>query len=131
MTSLFTAIKTLHMSLVALSVLLFAARGLAVLAAAHWPMHRAVRLSSMAVDSALLLAGLSLWWSLGVGLADTPTWLLTKLMLLPVYVVLGSLALKRARTPAVRTVCFAGALLTVGHMITVAVAHHPAGLWAQ
>jgi uncharacterized membrane protein SirB2 len=126
----YPTLKALHMALVTLSVLLFAARGLAVLAHARWPMHPAVRRTSVVVDTALLTAGLSLWWALGLGLSDTPAWLLTKLALLPVYVVLGSWALKRARSQHQRVVFLALALATVGHMVAVAVAHHPLGLWA-
>ena len=126
----YPSLKALHMTLVTLSVLLFAARGLAVLAHARWPMRPTVRRASVLVDTALLTAGLSLWWALGLGLSDTPAWLLTKLALLPVYVVLGSWALKRARTQRQRAVFFAFALATVGHMVSVALAHHPLGLWA-
>ena len=58
-------------------------------------------------------------------------WLLVKLLLLPVYVVLGTFALKRAQGRAARAVFFGLALATVAYMVAVAVAHHPLGPWAH
>ena len=123
-------LKTAHMTLVGASVLLFVLRGVATLAAARWPMHPGVRRTSVIIDTGLLLAGVSLWWMLGMPLTGQ-TWLGVKLLLLPVYVVLGSYALKRARGRAARAVFFGLALLTVGYMVAVAVTHHPLGPWAH
>ena len=122
-------IKTVHMALVGASVLLFVLRGVATLAAARWPMNPAVRWTSVVIDTGLLLAGVSLWGMLGMPLTGQ-AWLGVKLLLLPVYVVLGTFALKRARSRAGKAVFFGLALLTVGFMVTVAVAHHPLGPWA-
>ena len=58
-------------------------------------------------------------------------WLTVKLLLLVLYVVLGSVALKRGRTRRIRTAAFAAALLTVGFLVTVARAHHPLGIFAS
>ena len=57
-------------------------------------------------------------------------WLTAKVVLLVVYVVLGSVALKRGRTRAVRVAAFVAALATIGFLVTVARAHHPMGLFA-
>lgn len=55
--------------------------------------------------------------------------LTAKVGLLVVYVMLGSIALKRGRTLAVRTAAFVAALATVGFLVTVARVHHPMGLF--
>ena len=123
-------LKSAHMALVGASVLLFVLRGVATLADARWPMNPGVRWTSVAIDTALLLAGVSLWWLLGTPLTGQ-AWLGVKLLLLPVYVVLGSFALKRARGRAARAVFFGLALATVGTMVAVAIAHHPLGPWAH
>ena len=60
----------------------------------------------------------------------TAGWLTTKLGLLLVYVVLGSIALRRGRTRAIRAAAFVLALAVVGFLITVARAHHPLGIFA-
>jgi uncharacterized membrane protein SirB2 len=58
------------------------------------------------------------------------SWLTMKVALLIVYIVLGSIALKRGRTRAIRTMAFFAALATVGYIFTVARAHHPLGILA-
>ena len=119
----------LHIALVTLSVALFAARGLGVLAGQGWPMRGWARGLAPVIDSLLLLAGGTLWWLLQLNLAQNH-WLLAKLALLVVYIVLGTLALKRAPTRAAKAVCFVAALSVVGFMAGIAVAHHPLGLLA-
>jgi uncharacterized membrane protein SirB2 len=116
---IYPALLHLHMTLAALSVALFTARGLGVQLKQPWPMQRPWRLSSVGIDVLLLLAGSVLWWWLQHNPMREP-WLATKLALLPVYVVLGSLALKRARTPGARKVFFVAALLCVGTMAWIA-----------
>jgi uncharacterized membrane protein SirB2 len=58
-------------------------------------------------------------------------WLTAKVVLLVAYIVLGSIALKRGRTRAVRITAFVAALSIVGFLITVARAHHPLGFLAH
>jgi uncharacterized membrane protein SirB2 len=119
----------LHIALVTLSVTLFAARGLGVLAGQTWPMASAARGLAPVIDSLLLLAGGTLWWLLQFNpLQDS--WLGVKLVLLVVYIVLGTLALKRAPTRAGKALCFAAALAVAGFMVGVAIAHHPLGVFA-
>ena len=55
------------------------------------------------------------------------SWLTAKVVLLVVYVVLGSFALKRGRTRGVRTLCWIAALLVYGFIIAIARAHDPLG----
>jgi uncharacterized membrane protein SirB2 len=60
----------------------------------------------------------------------TTDWLTMKVVLLVVYVVLGSIALKRGRTRAARATAFVAALVTVAFLFSVARAHHPLGVMA-
>lgn len=120
-------LKTLHIAAVLTSAGLFAVRGVAVLAGARWPMAAPIRYLSYAIDTVLLAAGVTLLATLGLSPARDP-WLAMKLSLLVVYIVLGSLALKRARTRRVRAVCYAAALACVAFIYSVARAHHPLGL---
>jgi uncharacterized membrane protein SirB2 len=57
-------------------------------------------------------------------------WLTVKVMLLVVYVVLGSFALKRGSTRGVRAWCFGAALLVYAFIVSVARAHDPRGALA-
>jgi uncharacterized membrane protein SirB2 len=120
-------IKQIHVGLVVTSGLLFAVRGTAVLAGQGWAMRRPWRWLSYCIDTLLLCAGVTLWAILSLNPAESP-WLGTKLLLLVLYVALGSLALKRARTPLSRRMSFAAALGVYLFMASVAVAHHPLGI---
>jgi uncharacterized membrane protein SirB2 len=94
-------IKQLHVGLVAMSGLLFAVRGTAVLSGQRWAMRRPWRWLSYAIVTLLLSAGVGLWAVLSLNPGQS-LWLETKLLLLVLYIVLGSLTLKRAPTPATR-----------------------------
>lgn len=120
----------LHITLVTLSVALFTVRGLGVLAGQAWPMAGWARGLAPVIDSLLLLAGGTLWWLLQLNPTQNH-WLLAKLMLLIVYIVLGTLALKRAPTRASKALCFIAALAVVGFMASIAMARHPLGLFAS
>ncbi|MFP5466629.1 MAG: SirB2 family protein, partial [Gammaproteobacteria bacterium] len=74
--------------------------------------------------------GGTLWWMLQLH-PWQQTWLGVKLVLLLVYIVLGSLALKRAPTRAGKAFFFVAALTVIGFMASIAVAHHPLGFLAQ
>ncbi len=115
-------IKLAHMTLVAASGALFALRGAAVLAGQAWPLRAPLRLASVAIDTALLAAGAALWSLLSLD-PMRDAWLGMKLLLLVLYVALGTLALKRARA-----VAYAAAIACFLFMVSVAIAHHPLGV---
>lgn len=119
-------VKLVHFSLVLTSGALFALRGALVLAGRSWAMARPWRFLSYGIDTLLLAAGVTLWAWLSLNPLGS-RWLGAKLVLLVVYIGLGSLALKRARTRSARLASYLGALTVYGLMISVALAHHPLG----
>ena len=56
-------------------------------------------------------------------------WLTAKVLALVAYIVLGSVALSRGKTPTVRAVAFALALSTALYIVSVAVLRTPAGMF--
>jgi uncharacterized membrane protein SirB2 len=118
-----------HVALVTASVSLFAARGLGVLSGHEWPMRQGWRGLSVWIDVALLGAGGTLWFMLQFN-PFIDLWLGAKLVLLMVYVVLGSYALKRAPTRTLKALCFVVALSVVAFMASIAIHHNPLGWWA-
>jgi uncharacterized membrane protein SirB2 len=126
---LYPALLHLHRACVAASIILFMARGLGVAAQQGWPLQARWRYLSVAIDVLLLVAGVSLWVFLGLHPLQQ-TWLGVKLVLLVVYIVLGSFALKRARTHGQRLAFFVAALAVVFYMVGIALMRHPAGWWA-
>jgi uncharacterized membrane protein SirB2 len=127
MIEFYLQIKSVHVAMVIASGLLFALRGAAVLAGARWAMAAPLRYLSYGIDTALLTAALMLLTVLKLNPFAVP-WLAVKLVLLVLYVVLGSLALKRARSRRARAGFYVAALATFGFMYFVARAHHPLGL---
>jgi uncharacterized membrane protein SirB2 len=124
----FVPIKLAHVTLVLASGSLFAARGIGVLSGGRWPMAVPVRRASVVIDTLLLAAGATMWALLALNpLRDG--WLGAKLLALPVYIVLGSFALKRGRTTGPRAFFYIAALAVFVYIATVAVRHDPsAGL---
>ncbi|MCF8155123.1 MAG: SirB2 family protein [Rhodoferax sp.] len=125
---LYPLARATHIGLVWTSGALFAARGWGVLLGADWPMALAVRRISYAIDTVLLSAALLLLVILDTNPFVT-AWLSAKMGLLLLYIVLGSLALKRAPTRGLRMVSLVAALLCFCFMLTVAQAHHPLGVF--
>ncbi|MCK7592677.1 SirB2 family protein [Pseudomarimonas salicorniae] len=129
MIAYYPQIKMLHVACVIASLSLFAFRGtFSVLLEKPWGDHGVLRYASYAVDTGLLTFALMLATMLHLGPIAQP-WFGTKLVLLVLYVMLGALALRRARTRAMRFACFFAALLVAAWMYGVARAHHPAGWW--
>jgi uncharacterized membrane protein SirB2 len=118
--------KSAHIGLVLASGSLFAARGALALAGKSIAGHPLLRYSSYTIDTALLGAAFVLM-SIVHMYPLSHDWLTLKIALLLVYVVLGSFALKRARTARVRVVCYLAALLVYLVMFGIARAHHPLG----
>lgn len=115
----YLAVKHLHMSCVALSGTLFLLRGGWMLADSGMLARRWVRVLPHVVDTLLLTSAIVLaWWSGQYPLAQN--WLTAKVLGLIVYIVLGTVALKRGRTKTVRTIAFAGALLCFAYIVGVA-----------
>jgi len=126
MIAFYLQIKFVHVLAVLASGGLFAVRGAALLAGQRWAMATPLRYLSYSIDTVLLTAALMLLTILPTGMFANG-WLALKLVLLVVYVVLGSLALKRARSDRARRIAYAAALLTYVYMLGVARTHHPLG----
>lgn len=127
MIEFYPQVRLLHIALAIATGALFAARGLLVQSGkARLANHVAVRYLSYTIDTALLTAALMLLTMLRLSPLETG-WLAAKISLLGFYIVLGSLALRRARTARVSRLCFLGALASYGLMFGIARAHDPLG----
>ena len=122
----YVTLRQAHIGFVAASGTLFALRAVATLGGARWPLSLPARAASWVVDSGLLGAGALLWATLQVH-PLVQTWLGAKLLLLLVYIGLGTMALRRARTPASRLGWTLAALGCFGWIVATALAHDPRG----
>ena len=104
-----------HLVSVVASISLFAIRGLGVLLQMRWPMLPVWRVTSVMIDIVLLSAGITLWWMVSHNPIQE-SWLAVKLTLLPVYVALGTMALKKADTTPKRLFFYLAALSCAGYI---------------
>jgi uncharacterized membrane protein SirB2 len=130
MIAFYAQIKAVHIAAVLLSGVLFVTRGLLVQSGHKaLAMTPSLRYASYGIDTVLLAAALMLVAILPAAVFANH-WLAAKNALLVLYIVLGSLALKRAQSARGRTAAFAAALCVYVLMIGIARAHDPMG-WAS
>jgi uncharacterized membrane protein SirB2 len=125
----YLALKTVHQTAVALSVLGFFARGVGSLRGAAWVSGRFARTAPHVVDTVLLLTALGLAWTLRLTPVAAP-WLMAKIVGLLLYIGLGMVALNPARPVRVRALAWVAALATFGWIVSVAITKNPLGFLA-
>lgn len=91
-----------------------------------WVMAAPVRYLSYAIDTALLTAALMLM-TITRQYPFADAWLTAKVALLVLYVVLGSLALKRAPKRSMRIACSTTAIAVFLFVVSIALTHNPLG----
>jgi uncharacterized membrane protein SirB2 len=118
------ALKHLHVTLAALSGLLFLIRGFWMLSGSARLQQRWVNIAPHVVDTLLLASaiGLAVWSSQYPGQS---AWLTGKVGGLLAYIGLGVVALKRGRTPQIRAAAFAAALVCFAYIVAVAITKNP------
>jgi uncharacterized membrane protein SirB2 len=120
----YTLLKHLHLTTIALSLVLFVLRGTLMMAESARLQTRWVKIVPHVNDTLLLASGIAL----AVLIEQYPLahgWLTAKLVALLVYIALGTVALKRGKTQAVRVSAWIAALVVFGYMLAVARAHDP------
>jgi uncharacterized membrane protein SirB2 len=89
-----------------------------------------VRVLPHFIDTLLLLSAISLT----IQIQQFPfveSWLTVKVIALIMYILFGVVALRRGKTKVQRVVFLILAMLTFGFIVTVALGHHPLGLFAR
>ena len=117
-------VKNLHLATIVLTLALFVLRGVWMVADSPRLQARWVRIVPHVNDTLLLASG----FGLAVMIQQYPLmhgWLTAKFLALILYIVLGTIALKRGKTKTQRIVAWIAALLVFGYMAAVAVAHDP------
>jgi len=124
---LYPQIRLAHIVFVTASGTLFAARAIATVAGARWSASKAARRASWLIDTGLLAAAVLLLYVLQLNPFAVP-WLAAKLGLLLVYIALGTMALRRARSTSARIAWSIAALACFAMMVSIARAHDPLGV---
>lgn len=117
-------IKHLHMTFAGLSLALFMLRAWWSVCEAPQLHARWVRVVPHLVDTALLVLGISLMVMLRFWPYQHP-WLAAKLIGLVAYILVGTIAIKHGRAPAIRGAAAVVAILIFLYIIGAAIQHHP------
>jgi uncharacterized membrane protein SirB2 len=112
--------KLIHVGTVYVTFGLFLVRGVWMLLDSPRLQDRWVKIVPHLNDTLLLAAAIGMLIVGGMNPFAQP-WLLVKIVGLLLYIWLGTMALKRGRTKAQRTLYFVAALATIGYIIAVAV----------
>lgn len=121
-TIMYLAIKHIHLTTVALSITFFLIRAAWVFLKPKMMEKRWVKITPHIIDTTLLISAITL----AILLKQYPfvdPWLTAKLLALFAYIVLGTFALKRGKTPLIKASALVGALITFAYIVAVAITH--------
>ena len=121
----YSFLKSVHAATALVSILGFLLRGYWMLSANPALKARLTRILPHVVDTLFLVSGILLLVQLGGGTL-TSAWMLCKIAGLVVYIVLGTVAIKRGKTRSIRTMALAAALLVFAYIYGVALSKSPA-----
>lgn len=124
---MYLALKHLHLTFVALSLILFVVRGIWLFTHSALLGKKWVKIVPHIVSTLLLVSGIALAVHLNMSPGSQP-WLLAKIIALVVYIGLGVAAFK-ATNPATRKVFWVIALLVFAYMVSVALTKNPFGFF--
>jgi len=113
-------LRTLHIATVHLTLILFLLRGFWMLVESPRLEARWARIVPHINDSLLLFAAIAMLVVAGLNPLEQP-WLLAKIFGLLAYIGLGTLALKRGKTKAIRIKALIAALGVFGYIMAVAI----------
>ena len=130
MEEFYSQIKAVHIGSVAASGILFLARGVALnLFGATWTRILPLRILSWTIDTVLLTAAVLLT-TIVRQYPFVDAWLTVKVLLLVVYIGLGTVALRPRFERRTRMIFLVLAMVVFGFIVTVARTHNPLGLLA-
>ncbi len=130
MSTAYLILKYIHISTVAISFLGFIVRGIWMIQSSTLLQQRWVKIAPHINDTILLLTAIALV----VITAQYPganSWINAKILALVLYIILGTIALKRGETKKVRIVSWCIALLTFTYIILVAIYKNPVPIYGS
>jgi len=122
-------IKTIHVAMVYCSIIFFVVRYVWMLGESNLLQQKWVKIAPHIIDTILLVSAIGL----AIQISQYPfvdTWLTSKILALVLYIVLGTIALKRGKTKLIRISAGILAIACFGFMISVAVTKNALGFLA-
>lgn len=121
---MYMAIKHLHMTLAIISILGFIVRGPLAITQHQLMQKKWIRILPHVIDTFLLVSAIYLAWILSVHPFNSP-WITTKIVALILYIVLGTMVIKRRGSVMRQWTTYALAVLLFGYIIAVAITKSP------
>ena len=118
-------IKSLHMFTALATISGFGLRGYWMMSRSDYLQLRITRIAPHVIDTVFILSGIAMVWLLQLDAFSQP-WLLAKFAGLIIYVVLGTIAIKRGPTMQIRIIAFVSALAVFAYIVGVAISKSPA-----
>ncbi len=125
---MYLTIKTIHLSLISISVIIFITRGIMMIKKNNYYRDKIFRYIPPTVDSLLLLSGIILMF-VTEQYPFSQSWIMAKLTALLLYILFGTIALNRVNHYKLQIMGFIMALVTIYYMYSVAISHHPLGFF--
>ena len=117
-------LKAVHVVAVTISISFFIVRLCWAFRRSPYLKRRWVRVTPHLVDTILLVSAIGMLIALQLSPFSEP-WIRAKIVALCVYILSGSIALKRAPNEGARILAAAVALLSVTYILAVAISHKP------
>jgi uncharacterized membrane protein SirB2 len=117
----YIAIKHLHTTAAALSILFFVVRAYWSVTSSPRLQSRIVRIAPHIIDTALLVFGVML----AVMIGPEQPWILAKIIALILYIGVGTIAIKRGKTARTRGIAALVAIAIFAYIVGVAIRHDP------
>jgi uncharacterized membrane protein SirB2 len=121
---LYWTTKSLHMIMAIVTISGFMLRGYWMMTESDRLQLKITRIAPHVIDTVFLLTGIALVFMLHLNAFAQP-WLLAKFAGLIVYIVLGTMALRRAATRQIRSIAFVAALAAFAYIVGVAITKSP------
>lgn len=118
---IYTSFKHLHVTFAVLSILFFIVRSYWSVVGSPRLHSGFVRVAPHVIDTLLLLAGIYLASVFGWH----HTWIAAKIVGLILYIVVGSVAIKRGKTPQTRAIAAVAAVVIFLYIVGVAITKQP------
>lgn len=115
------AFKHIHMTSAVLSILFFVIRAYWSVSGSAMLQKRVVKIVPHIIDTILLVFGVILASMIG---AAQP-WILAKIVALILYIGVGTIAIKRGKTPKTRAIAAVVAVIIFMYIVGVAIRHNP------
>lgn len=119
MANYYLLLKHIHITFVVLTLISFSLRGYWMIRESPLLHRKLTRVLPHIIDTVLLISAIAMVFIAGFSLLSQ-SWLSAKILALLVYIILGTIALKRGPTKSIRIISFIGALLVFSYIFFVA-----------